>query len=213
MNNDWRSGFLFVGNQLLLDFINTRPRVDGREVELLPDGRALARWLGAAGLVSEREAAQLMRRWTAPRYRRAIRELRQFRERAREAVFKMEYGEHVSRGALKSLNQLLMAYPQLCEVVQTRIGFVRQRHFAPTNPEHVFAALADAFAALLTATPMSRVRKCDGCPMHFYDTSKKGTRIWCSMKLCGNRAKVAAFANRERAARRAKTSVGMSKPR
>ena len=29
MSDDWRDGFLFVGNHLLLDFINTRPIMDG----------------------------------------------------------------------------------------------------------------------------------------------------------------------------------------
>jgi hypothetical protein len=49
MSNDWRHGFLFVGNHLLLDFINTRPVMTDEPVEMLPDGRALARWLGGVG--------------------------------------------------------------------------------------------------------------------------------------------------------------------
>jgi predicted RNA-binding Zn ribbon-like protein len=43
-----------------------------------------------------------------------------------------------------------------------------------------------------------RVRKCDQCVLHFHDTSKKGTRRWCSMQLCGNRLKVASYAARRR---------------
>jgi predicted RNA-binding Zn ribbon-like protein len=44
----------------------------------------------------------------------------------------------------------------------------------------------------------NRVRKCDQCVLHFHDISKKGTRRWCSMQLCGNRLKVAAYAARQR---------------
>src|SRR6516164_5368126 len=44
----------------------------------------------------------------------------------------------------------------------------------------------------------TRVRKCGQCVLHFLDTSKKGTRRWCSMQLCGNRLKVAAYALRKR---------------
>ena len=105
----------------------------------------------------------------------------------------MEQGEHVSPGVLKNLNGLLVNYPDL-EV------FERRRRFAPETPEHAFAPLADAFADLLTATPISRIRKCNSCVLHFYDRSKRGTRVWCSMNLCGNRAKVAAFADRKRIA-------------
>jgi hypothetical protein len=47
MNGDWRNGFRFVGNQLALDFVNTRPVIDGQPAEMLADGGALARWLEA----------------------------------------------------------------------------------------------------------------------------------------------------------------------
>jgi predicted RNA-binding Zn ribbon-like protein len=200
VNNDWRDGFLFVGNHLLLDFINTRPVMDGGPVELLPDSSALARWLGAAGLVDKRESARLMRRWSAPEFAAGIQELREFRERVRETVSKLEQDEQVAPGILKNLNGLLVNYPDLEQVAQVEAGFERRRRFAPEIPEHSFAPLADAFADLLTAVPVSRIRKCNSCVLHFYDTSKKGTRVWCSMNLCGNRAKVAAYADRQRVA-------------
>jgi predicted RNA-binding Zn ribbon-like protein len=200
MNNDWRDGFLFVGNHLLLDFINTRPIMDGEAVELLPDGSALARWLGAAGLVDKRESARLTRRWSAPEFAAGLQELREFRERVRETVLRIEHGDQVSPGVLKNLNELLVDYPDLEQVAQVEGAFARSRRFAPEFPEHAFAPLADAFADLLTATPLSRIRKCNSCVLHFYDTSKKGTRVWCSMNLCGNRAKVAAYADRKRVA-------------
>ena len=202
MNSDWRDGFLFVGNHLLLDFINTRPVMADEPVEMLPDGSALARWLAAAGLVNERECARLVRRWAAPEFGTGVKELREFREKVRETVWKMEHGDHVSPGVLKRLNGLLVDYPDVDQVAQVEAGLERRRHFAPQIPEHAFAPLADAFADLLTATPVSRIRKCSSCVLHFYDTSKKGARIWCSMNQCGNRAKVAAFAGRKRAAGR-----------
>jgi hypothetical protein len=155
VNNDWRGGFLFVGNQFILDFINTRPVMTDEPVEMLPDGRALARWLGAAGLVNERECALLMRRWSAPEFAAGVQELREFRERVRETVVKMERGDQVSPGVLKNLNGLLVNYPDVEQVAQVEAGFKRRRHFAPEIPEYAFAPLADAFADLLTATPVS----------------------------------------------------------
>jgi len=200
MNNDWREGFLFVGNHLLLDFINTRPVMTDEPVEMLPDGRALARWLGAAGLVNKRESARLMRRWAVPEFSAAIEELRQFREQVRQVVLKMEAGDSVTPADLRNVNRLLLAYPYVDQVVQTETRPERHSYFVPEIPVHAFAPLADAFADLLTATPVSRIRKCNSCVLHFCDTSKKGTRVWCSMNLCGNRAKVAAYADRNRVA-------------
>jgi predicted RNA-binding Zn ribbon-like protein len=54
-------------------------------------------------------------------------------------------------------------------------------------------AVALSAADLVTGKAISRVRKCpgtDGCGWLFLDTSKSGTRRWCSMRVCGNRAKV-----------------------
>jgi predicted RNA-binding Zn ribbon-like protein len=79
-------------------------------------------------------------------------------------------------------------------------GLERRKWFAVENPEGAFAPIAHAMADLLSNVPGARLRQCRGCVLHFCDTSKKGTRQWCSMKICGNRAKVAPFAERKRAA-------------
>ena len=52
-------------------------------------------------------------------------------------------------------------------------------------------ALAEE-AELLTSGRLDRIRECpglDGCGWLFYDTSRNGSRRWCSMEGCGNRAK------------------------
>lgn len=49
---------------------------------------------------------------------------------------------------------------------------------------------ADNWLHLVADRP-DRIRPCanDACVLHFYDISKNGTRRWCSMAGCGNRAK------------------------
>lgn len=49
--------------------------------------------------------------------------------------------------------------------------------------------------ALLESDQVMRVRICaaPGCGWAFLDTSKNGTRRWCSMQLCGNREKARRF--------------------
>jgi predicted RNA-binding Zn ribbon-like protein len=53
-----------------------------------------------------------------------------------------------------------------------------------------------------------RVRHCSGpgCVLHFYDTSRRGDRRWCSMAGCGNRAKAARHYARSRDGSRAPRS-------
>ena len=50
--NDWVDGFLFVGNHLALDFLNTRPVSAKGPTELLPDVDALLRWLITSGVLA-----------------------------------------------------------------------------------------------------------------------------------------------------------------
>jgi len=77
-------------------------------------------------------------------------------------------------------------------------GSTAESWFDPRRPEDLFAPLAYSAATLFADVDRNRVRKCRRCVLHFYDTSKKGTRRWCSMRLCGNRLKVAAYAARQR---------------
>ena len=42
--------FLFVGDHPAIDFVNTRPVVGGRPIELLAEDADVVRWLAAAGL-------------------------------------------------------------------------------------------------------------------------------------------------------------------
>jgi predicted RNA-binding Zn ribbon-like protein len=200
MSRDWRDGFLFVGNHLSLDFLNTRPVMDGNPVELLPDCASLARWLKAAGLLSPGDAKRLERSWCGqPAGAAMLGELREFRERLRKAVARVEAGAAPAPGFVGEVNRLLAAHPYIDEVVTTDAGLARGRRFDPQTPADVFAPVVESVASLLTLPDKSRVRKCGSCVLHFYDTSKKGTRRWCSMNLCGNRAKVAAYSRRKRA--------------
>jgi predicted RNA-binding Zn ribbon-like protein len=202
MDSDWRNGFLFVGNQLSLDFLNTRPNVDGAPKEFLEDCPALARWMAAAELISDRDAKKLERVWIQPAFAVALGQLQDFRERFRQVVFQREAAKEAPRAFVAELNQLLAAHPYLDEVARGDSGLIRKKCFTPETPLDVFAPLADSVASLLTAADVSRIRRCNcsNCVLHFYDVSKKGTRRWCSMNMCGNRSKVAAYAERKRAA-------------
>jgi len=55
--------------------------------------------------------------------------------------------------------------------------------------------IARAAADLLASSDMALVRACSSptCQWLFLDTSKNHHRRWCSMKQCGNRAKVRRF--------------------
>ncbi len=57
------------------------------------------------------------------------------------------------------------------------------------------------FLDLVRTAPPGRIRKCDGsgCVLWFLDTTRNGSRRWCSMSGCGNRAKARAHYTRQKA--------------
>ena len=198
-NSDWKEGFLFVGNQLALDFVNTRPVQNGEPLELLPDFHALVRWFQAAGLLTAREAANLQEQWgESDRARRTLEAAWDLRERLRKEVLSWELGAAVHRSTVEELNRLMADHPMRTRLKATRNTLSKELWFDPRQPEDLVAPLAHSAATLFAEANRDRVRKCAKCVLHFHDTSKKGTRRWCSMRLCGNRLKVAAYAARRR---------------
>jgi len=198
----WKDGFLFVGNLLVLDFINTRPVIDGEPMELLSDLGAVLRWYVAAGLLSLRQANELRKKWgNSATGRAAVKVLQAWREQLRSALITWETGREVPKSAVKRLNRLMADYPVLTRLTLNGRKLASESWFRPQTPEGLIAPVARSAAMLFTTVDRNRVRVCGNCVLHFVDTSKKGTRRWCSMELCGNRLKVAAYTARRRNAR------------
>lgn len=196
---EWVDGFLFVGNQLALDFLNTTLVLDDGPRELLTDVASLERWLVAAGVLeSGRRPA-----WrNSAEGRQFLKRLLDFREKLRAEIIRQESGASLSEAFLGELNRLLEKHP--CRMAVRRGGkeLSLGLMFEPRVPEDAWAPIVAAAADLLSGIPKDRVRKCESprCAVHFHDTSKKGARRWCSMNLCGNRVKVAAYRRRNRSA-------------
>jgi predicted RNA-binding Zn ribbon-like protein len=197
--SDWKDGFLFLGNQLALDLLNTRPIQNGEATELLPDFGAFLRWFRAAGLLRSGEVAKIQKHWgKSERARRALELVRELRERLRNEVLAWEAGARVHRSTTDELNRLMAEHPMRTQLKTIPNGLVVEKWFEIGQPEDLLAPLAHSAAVLFSEIRRERVRKCGQCVLHFYDISKKGTRRWCSMQLCGNRLKVAAYAARQR---------------
>jgi predicted RNA-binding Zn ribbon-like protein len=196
---EWVDGFLFVGNRLILDLLNTKPVLADGPAELLPDFHALERWLIASGVAA------------TPRVKRVLRDLRHsaegeafleeliaFRERLRTAVLRLECGASPAEEFIKEVNTRLLQYPTRTALRKQGERIVRKSLFEPSKPADLWAPVVDGVAELLAETDRSRIRKCESCVVHFFDTSKKGSRRWCSMNICGNKLKVAAYQRRKR---------------
>ena len=129
---------------------------------------------------------------------KATEELRDFRERLREEILAWEAGRAIRKQTINELNAMMGMHPMLTKLMRDGSAYSTKLWFAAREPADLFAPLAHSAAALFLTGNRKRVRKCANCVLHFHDISKKGTRRWCSMQLCGNRFKVAKYAARKR---------------
>jgi predicted RNA-binding Zn ribbon-like protein len=197
--NEWIDGFLFLSNKPILDFLNTKPDLAEGPTELLPDVRALERWLIASDMVASPKTKAMVRTWRHSTEATAfLEQLIAFRERLREAVLRIENGSSPTDAFLAEVNSLLLQYPRRTSLHKRDGKVIRKAFFEPRKPADLWAPIIDATADLLVETESSRIRKCESCVLHFFDSSKKGSRRWCSMNICGNKHKVAAYQRRRR---------------
>ncbi len=197
--SEWVDGFLFVANRPVLDFLNTKPVLAQVPTELLPDFDALERWLIASGIVNSAKTKGRLRSWRhSPAAQGFLKELVGFRERLRNAVLRMEAGAMPSDDFLKEINARLLQYPPYTALRKRDSRIVMETFFDPQEPADLWAPIIQGTADLLSEAQTQRLRQCESCVVHFFDTSKKGSRRWCSMNLCGNKVKVASYQRRKR---------------
>ena len=202
-SQEWIDGFLFVGNHLALDFLNTRLVLPEGPRELLPEVDALVRWLVTSGLLTRQKGRALAKNWSGkPQAAALLRELLKFRERLRAVVARQEAGFSASNAFIAELNLHLKRHPGVIALQRKGETLGLETAFEIEQPNDVWAPLAISVAELLSEVSPVRLRKCEACIAHFLDTSKKGSRRWCSMNICGNKIKVVAYQKRKRAARK-----------
>jgi predicted RNA-binding Zn ribbon-like protein len=99
--------------------------------------------------------------------------------------------EPVSEKDLALLNSALGEAPRREKLAQFDGGFAWETTEVPVSAGGLLAPVLWSAADLLTGADRRRLRRCanDACLWLFVDESKAGTRRWCDMSSCGNRAK------------------------
>ncbi|MEV0734593.1 CGNR zinc finger domain-containing protein [Streptomyces sp. NPDC050549] len=159
-----------AGEPLALDLLNTRWMKEGSVQDLLTDVDGLGVWLAANGLDGGHSPDTRMLSHTL-----------QAREALRTTV----------DGSLREGAPLVDAVLRNGRIRATLTaegpGEIPEFDDPRWGPGWLAAR---NYLELLAAAP-DRIRRCahEACILHFYDTSRNGTRRWCSMAACGNRAK------------------------
>jgi predicted RNA-binding Zn ribbon-like protein len=194
----------FVGDHLALDFLNTIATPKDVPVEWLRDGLDLVDWLEQANVIAAEVAARF-RELKDPRALDGVAgRAREFREWLRGFVTR-HMGKPLATGAAKALGPLneLLAGDTSYPVVEAAGGgqALRLRRVRRwDSPDELLQPVAEAAADLVCSVDFRLIRACEGpvCSLLFLDRTKAHGRRWCSMGVCGNRAKAAAHRARKR---------------
>jgi predicted RNA-binding Zn ribbon-like protein len=180
-----------VGDNLALDFINTEYGLGPLHRDVLSSDQSVVDWLRTVGALPaepKRVPAGLL----------AL--ARKLRSSARALVEARRAGRRADPAVVNHVLALGQRPVELhWDASAKEFRFVRRE--GTLDAPGLLAPVAEALARLLVEVDPSLVRQCEGhnCTLLFHDLTKSHRRRWCSMAVCGNRMKVAAFRTRQHA--------------
>lgn len=194
---------IFIADARGIDFLNSIATPATQPVDWIGDGYGLIDWLRQAGLVPEEDLAAMARQALPGELDRVADQARDLREWFRGFV-RSHMGSPLGAGALEELAPLT----RLLERGESyqRLTLKEDGHLALEtahrwrSPESLLVPIGEALARLVVEEDFAQVKACEGhsCTLLFVDHTRGRARRWCSMGLCGNRAKVAAHRSRQR---------------
>lgn len=192
-----------MANSLGLDFLNSIATPLDTPVDWLDDGEGLLDWLAQAGLVPADALNALRARAKPAELDKVAAEARALREWFR-AFVRRHMGRPLPPEALSELgplNRLLERDETFSRISGGDGGRLELRATRRwRSPELLLAPIAEALAKFVCEEDFANVKACEGlnCTLVFADHTRRRARRWCSMALCGNRAKQAAHRERLR---------------
>lgn len=170
------SEFIFLGDAVWLDFVNSARGREPCAPDLMPDASAFERWALALHLEVDARPAPFSA-------------VRRFRDHLAEIAEALHLGFRLPAAAIEAVNEVLSRTPGKHQL--TRISGEWRLRLAPARTLTAIEAIARSAATTL-ADPQVAVRRCAGetCTLFFADASPNQSRLWCSPAFCGRHARI-----------------------
>jgi predicted RNA-binding Zn ribbon-like protein len=187
-----------IAGRLALDFANLIP--EAHDVSW----REFVSFLVASQVVSAERGHRLegLERGEPAAVDGVVLKILRLRECVRAIFSAVEEGRDFPKSWAAPINEILRLTEGHDELVpkegRWRLEFVARE----SGLEWLLAAIARSAAELIVEGAKAPVKRCANreCRLFFYDDSRTRQRRWCSMAVCGNRHKVAAFLKRRQQA-------------
>lgn len=214
--NDTRPPPMFIAGDPGLDFLNSIGTPVDTVVEWLANGDDLIAWLEQAELVPPEAVATIRTNCLPGELDAVAAQARVLREWFRAFVL-AHRGRPLGPDALRELaplNRILKRDDAYVAIVARPAGAADQPVTSGLQwrtlrrwrtPDSLLLPIAHTIANFITSEDLSRVKSCEKspCTLFFLDRTRGQARRWCSMILCGNRAKQALYRSRQKRQKRA----------
>jgi predicted RNA-binding Zn ribbon-like protein len=198
---------IFISGSLGLDFLNTLATPVDEQVDWIDDGDGLLAWLEEARVVPAEVLKALNGHALPGDFDGVAARARSLREWFRGFV-RARSGRKLGARDLRDLeplNHLLERderFDQIlaeAEGVASALRLTTRRRWR--SPESLLLPIAAEIARFVCSEELQYVKACEGstCTLLFVDRTRGRARRWCSMAICGNRAKQAAHRDRQKA--------------
>ncbi|HEY3038453.1 MAG TPA: ABATE domain-containing protein [Pyrinomonadaceae bacterium] len=190
-----------VAGHLALDFANTLDnRYDRERLEdLLPTYERFLAFTQQAGIITRGQQRTLLEGTKEREARQALCKAIELREALYLLFSSVATGSQPNRSALRTLNRFL-EHGRIANTVEWRNAvFVGGRRDLTERPDGPLWPIIVAAVDLLTSPGRRHIRECSEgtCRWLFLDRSKNHSRLWCDMRVCGNRSKARRFYARQ----------------
>jgi predicted RNA-binding Zn ribbon-like protein len=195
---------IFTADSFGLDFLNSIAIPVDTPVDWLDNGDGLVKWLAQAKLVPSDVLYELKARAMPGELDKVADQTRALREWFRGFV-RRHMGRPLMSKALRELgplNRLLErgeAFSQISRHHHSDGNSLELRMMRRwRSAESLLLPIGEALAKFTCEEDFAAVKACKGqnCTLMFVDHSRRRARKWCSMAICGNRAKQVAHRNR-----------------
>jgi predicted RNA-binding Zn ribbon-like protein len=195
---------IFIADSRGLDFLNSVATPVDSPVDWIADGEAFLDWLAQVKFVPPEVLDGIKARAKPGELDRVAAQARDLREWCRGFVRK-HMGKPLKPNALRELdplNRLLArdeAFSQIHhhhDATDNHLELRKARRWR--SAESLLLPIGEALAQFVCEENFSDVKACEGasCTLLFADHTARRARRWCSMAICGNRAKQAAHRER-----------------
>jgi predicted RNA-binding Zn ribbon-like protein len=197
---------IFVADSQGLDFLNSVATPVDTPVDWIADGEGFLDWLAQAKFIPANVLKEIKARATRSELDHVAAQARELREWCRGFVRK-HMGKPLKAGALAELDPLnrLLARDEMFSRIErhqdgdgNRLELRKVRRWQ--SVESLLLPVGERLAQFICEENFSDVKACEGasCTLLFADHTARRARRWCSMAICGNRAKQAAHRERLR---------------